>query len=81
MMIKCNFRQEGCTEHHSFWLRPDTMEYIRLANQATRIPQGQILQIIVDYFRLTRKKASRPLTESESDHYEAVKCMLRVIPL
>ena len=57
------------------------MEYIRLANQATRIPQGQILQIIVDYFRLTRKKVSRPLTESEVDHYEAVKHMLRVIPL
>lgn len=68
-------------EHHSFWLTPDTMRYIRTASRSTRIPQGQILQIMTDYFRLTRIKRARELTEAEQETFKAIQVFLRIIPL
>lgn len=69
------------SEHHSFWLQPETMRYIRNANRLTRIPQGHILQIILDYFRLTRTKNQRELTQDEQSKLDYVEYFLRILPL
>ena len=74
-------KKRPSTEHYSFWLRPETMRYIRQANKLTRIPQGQILQIILDYFRLTRTKAQRELTDEERERFSYVEYILRILPL
>lgn len=74
-------KKRAATEHHSFWLRPDTMRYIRQANKLTRIPQGQILQLILDYFRLTRRQKDRELTPDERSQLDYVEFFLRILPL
>lgn len=74
-------KKHTATEHYSFWLRPDTMQYIRTCNKATRISQGQILQIIVDYFRLTRRAAVEKLSDEDQERLKTVKLFLRIIPL
>ena len=71
----------SATEHTSFWLRPDTMRYIRQATKLTKIPQGQILQLIVDYFRLTRRQRDRELTLDERSQLDYVEFFLRILPL
>ena len=69
-------------EHYSFWLTEDTMRYIRNASKFTRITQGQILQLIIDYYRLTRKKAcGADLTAEEKVQLEAVKYISKIMPL
>ena len=74
-------RKRSSTEHHSFWLQPETMRYIRNANKVTRIPQGQILQLILDYFRLTRMQRQRELTQDERTKLDYVEFFLRILPL
>lgn len=74
-------KKKPCTEHHSFWLHPETMRYIRNTSNATRIPQGQILQIIIDYFRLTRLASLRELKAEELDKLDQVKVFLRIMPI
>lgn len=69
------------SEHHSFWLQEETMRYIRNANRLTRIPQGQILQLILDYFRLTRTQRNRELTQDERSKLDYVEYFLRILPL
>ena len=74
-------QKRSCSEHHSFWLKPETMAYIRAANKVTRIPQGVILQLIVDYFRLTRTEKQRELTPAEQGKLDYVEFFLRILPL
>lgn len=74
-------KKKPCTEHHSFWLLPETMRYIRNTSNATRIPQGQILQIIIEYFRLTRIASLRELDKDEQSRFDNVKFFLRIMPL
>lgn len=81
LTIKSIPKKRPSTEHYSFWLRPETMRYIRQANKLTRIPQGQILQIIVDYFRLTRTMNQRELTDEELEKLSYVEYILRILPL
>ncbi|MBR3686014.1 MAG: hypothetical protein IKL66_00850 [Clostridia bacterium] len=57
------------------------MRYIRTCNKVTRISQGQILQIIVDYFRLTRRAAVEKLSDEDQERLKTVKLFLRIIPL
>ena len=74
--------RQKATEHYSFWLTENTMQYIRNANNVSRISQGQILQLMIDYFRLTRKKAAKiKLTELEAERLEAVKNISRILPI
>lgn len=79
--IKTVPKKTASTEHYSFWLRPETMRYIRQVNRLTRIPQGQILQIVLDYFRLTRTKAERELTDEERKRINYVEFIMRIMPL
>lgn len=73
--------KKAATEHYSFWLRPDTMDYIRKTNNLTRIPQGQLIQLIVDHFRLTRTMSYRKLTAEESERLSMVKTMISILPI
>lgn len=68
-------------EHCSFWLTADTMSYVRAANKLSRIPQGQLIQIALDFFRLTRKGEISKLTAEEKNYLSYVKQISRILPL
>ena len=68
-------------EHCSFWLTADTMSYVRNANKLTRIPQGQLIQIALDFFRLMRKAEVTKLTDDEKNYLSYVNQISRILPL
>lgn len=74
-------KKKPCTEHTSFWMDPDTITYIKNASRATRISQGQLLQMIIDQYRLARLIAGGHATEDEKERFEMLKCFNRIIPL
>lgn len=73
-------KKRPCNEHTSFWMDPETLMYIKNTSRATRISQGQILQIIIDQYRLLRKINANKATEDEIERYEMLECFNRVIP-
>lgn len=73
------------TEHTSFWMNPLNVEFIREASKTTRMPQGVILELIINYYRLTRRKTEyelqgRHLTEYDQRKLENTKYLLRIVP-
>lgn len=73
------------TEHTSFWMNPLNVEFIREAAETTRMPQGAILEVIINYFRLTRRKAEyekqgKPLSDHDEKKLKNVEYFLRIIP-
>lgn len=71
--------------HTSFWLCPETMKFIRQCSETTRISQGQVLQLIVDFYRTSRrlKKVNgdfEKLEQWERDAFDTVNYFLRVMP-
>lgn len=74
--------RKKATEHYSFWLTAESMRYIRNASKLSRITQGQILQTMIDYFRLTRKMAAGvTMTPKEVETLNAVKFRINILPL
>lgn len=72
-------------EHTSFWMNPLNVEFIRAAAKTSRMAQGTILETIISYYRLTRKKEQleaqgRKLTAHEEDKLKRIYYLLRVIP-
>lgn len=68
-------------QHCSFWLTSDTMSYVRAASKLSRIPQGQLIQIALDHFRLTRASGVRKLTDEEKNYLSYVKQISKILPL
>lgn len=73
------------TEHTSFWMNPLNVEFIREASETTRMPQGAILEVIINYFRLTRRKAEyekqgKHLSDHDEKKLKNVEYFLRIIP-
>lgn len=71
--------------HTSFWMNPLSVEFIRNASECTRMPQGTILEVIINYYRLTRKKADyeaqgKRMTERDEEKLKNVYYFLRVLP-
>lgn len=72
-------------EHTSFWMHPETVTFIKNASETTRMPQGTVLEIIVTYYRLKRKKELRraegkELTAEEQKALDGIYYFLRVLP-
>lgn len=74
-------RRDRKPEHCSFWLTSDTMNYVRAANKLSRIPQGQIIQFALDFFRLSRAAERKTLTDEEKNYLSYVKQISRILPL
>ena len=71
--------------HSSFWMHPETVSFIRMAAEQTRMPQGTILEIIITYYRLMRRKElkeqdGKHLTLDEQSALDGVYYFLRVLP-
>lgn len=72
-------------EHTSFWLHPETVTFIKNAAETTRMAQGTVLEIIVTYYRLKRKKelreaAGKKLTADEQKSLDGIYYFLRILP-
>ena len=66
-------------------MNPLNVEFIRAAAKTSRMAQGTILETIISYYRLTRKKEQleaqgRKLTAHEEDKLKRIYYLLRVIP-
>ena len=72
-------------EHTSFWMNPMNVEFIRAASKRCRMPQGTILETIINFYRLTRKREilaaqGKQLSAYDQDRMRDVEYLLRVIP-
>lgn len=74
-------KKRTCSMHSSFWLEPEMMNYIRSASKSTRISQGQLLQIIVDQYRLNRRRQHGAATAEDLERLEMLECFNRIIPV
>jgi hypothetical protein len=66
-------------------MNPLSVEFIKNASTCTRMPQGTILEIIINYYRLTRKKADyeaqgKRMTERDEERLKNVNYFLWVLP-
>lgn len=74
-------KKRTCSSHTSFWMNPDVMQYIRTASKATRISQGQLIQIIIDQYRLNRKVKQGNATDDDRERLEMLEYFNRIIPM
>lgn len=73
------------SEHTSFRMTPETILFIKNCAKISRMTQGQCLQTIIAYYRLTRRKEAlaargEELTQDEISELKAVNYYLRILP-
>lgn len=67
--------------HTSFWLPPETYNFIKTLSQYTCISQGKILHLLTEYYRLKRRiELKKPLTEDHKKRLEDLERFLQILP-
>lgn len=67
--------------HTSFWLPPETYNFIKTLSQRTYISQGKVLHLLTEYYRLRRRvELGKPLTEDHEKRLNELERFLRILP-
>ena len=68
-------------EHTSFWMKPETIMFIRSARIKTGISQATILELIVDYYRISRRlEIKGELSEEDIARLKEIRYFFRILP-
>ncbi len=68
-------------EHSSFWLQPETAQFIRAARNKTGISQARILELIIDYYRISRRlELKGALDDKDVERLKEIRYFFRILP-